>query len=488
MDNLSQKTKSGLFFKFAERVGAQGVNFLVSIVLARLLLPEEFGLISMVIIYIAILDVFVTYGFGNSLIVNKDSDDVDFSTCFYFSIGLSTCVYVLVFFTAGVVEHFFDAPGLAVLIQVMGIRIPIAAVNSVQQAYVSKKMMFRKFFFSTSIGTVVSGIISIILAYQGFGVWALAAQYLINTVMDTVCLWFLVGWRPKCLFSFSRLKKIYDYGWKILAVGLIDTGYNQLRSLMIAKQYTPSDLAYYGKGSQFPSLGMSIVEPTITGVIFPALSNCNDRVDKMRNVTRRITQTSSFIFFPIIVLLLAIAKPLVIVLLTEKWLDCVIFLQISCLAFLLRPIQVINVCVIQASGKSGLLLKMDILKKGIGVILLLMSFPFGVEAIAWSLVVTNLIAVVINVYPNKDILEYGYRDQLEDISSSLLISCIMGIIVFSVSCLNFNPLSILILQVTIGMVLFIALSVITKNKTFKYLISTLIKGNKYENWLYNRGL
>lgn len=478
MSDIANKTKSGLFFKFAERAGAQGVNFIVSIVLARLLLPEEFGLISLVIVFIAILDVFVTYGFGNSLIAKKDSDEIDFSTCFYFGIALSLVVYALVFISAESVANFYNSPEIALLIRVMGLRIPVAAINSVQHAYVSKLMIFKKFFYSTSIGTVSSGIISVIMAYHGFGVWALAAQYLLNSLIDTVCLWIIVGWRPIWAFSFERLKQIYDYGWKILVVGLIDTGYNQLRNLVIAKKYTTEDLAFYSKGNQFPSLGMTVIEPTINGVIFPALSNCNDDKAEMKAVTRRVISISCYIFFPLMIGLMAVAKPLVIVLLTEKWLECVVYLQISCLAFLLRPIQVINNCVIKASGESGLLLKLDIIKKVIGIILLVLSIPYGVIGIALSLVLTNIISTVINVYPNRNILAYGYREQLADVSGSLVLSMLMGGVVYAINYVPVGYLTTLIIQVVIGVIVYVMLSWFSNNSSFVYLKQMVLNSIK----------
>lgn len=458
-----------------ERIGAQGVNFIVSIVLARILLPEEYGVIALVTVLITILDVFVTYGFGNSLIANKDSDDIDFSTCFYFGITISIIVYLGVFFAAPAIASFYNNETLIPVIRVMGIRIPIAAVNSVQHAFVSKNMMFRKFFISTSIGTVLSGVIAIIMANKGFGLWALVEQYLGNTICDTICLWLIVGWRPIWAFSFRRLKGIYDYGWKILVVGLLDTGYNQLRSLVIAKKYTSSDLAYYNKGNQFPQLGMSVIEPTVNGVLFPALSQCSDDQAEMRGITRRIIMLSTYIVFPIMIGLMAVAKPLVIVLLTEKWLPCVIYLQIGCLSYMLRPLQFINNSVIKASGRSGLLLKLDIIKKGIGILLLLLSMNYGVTGIAISLVITNFISVFINIKPNRALLNYGYGAQFLDIAKSGVLACIMGIVVYGISFIPFRPIITLCLQVVIGVAFYLIFSKLTKNESFIYIIGLLKK-------------
>lgn len=473
MNELRKKTISGFIYKMLERVGAQGVNFIVSLVLARLLLPDEYGLISLVLVIINILDVFVTYGFGNSLIADKNSDSVDFSTCFYFGLVFSCLVYAALFFAAPYISIFYKSPKLEIVLKIMGLRVPIAAINSVQQAYVSKHMMFKKFFISTSIGTVVSGVIAIIMAYYGAGVWALVEQYMGNVICDTICLWLIVGWRPIKAFSIKRLKKIYDYGWKILLVGLIDTGYSQMRSLVIAKRYSNSDLAYYNKGNQFPALGMNIIEPTINGVLFPALSQCQDDVSEMRSITRRMIKVSTYLVFPIMIGLIVVAEPLVTVLLTEKWIECVPYLQICCVAYLFRPLQFINNSVIKASGNGGLLLKLDVIKKIFGIILLLISMPFGVKTIAISFALTNYISTIINIGPNRKILDYGYRQQIKDVFLSGLASVIMGGVVFYIGKLNIDTLLLLVLQVFSGVILYFCLSKILHIDSFDYLLQML---------------
>lgn len=470
MDNLKQKTLSGFFYKLAERGASQGVNFIVQIILARILMPEEFGTIALLTVLMTILDVFVTYGFGNSLVVNKKSDDLDFSTCFYFGLFLSALLYGIVYICAPRISYFFyEKDDLDILVKVMALRMPIAAVNSVQYAYVAKSMCFKMFFYSTFIGTCLSGIIGIAMAYMGFGVWALVAQYLSNSLLSTFSLWLFAKWRPKWMFSFQRLKIIYDYGWKILMVGLVDTLFGQIRQLIIAKQYSRSVLAYYNRGITFPAFGMRLIEPTISGVLFPALSNCNDDPILMKAITQRVIKVSTYIICGIMCLLVAIAKPLVVVLLTEKWMNCVIFLQIGCMAYVLRPLQIINNCVIRASGQSALLLKLDLLKKGIGILLLILCMPFGVVAIAWSYVALNVISTFINIYPNKDILEYSYVQQFYDLGSNMLIGIIMCVCVWLLTLLSISSLYLLILQVIVGGCLYIWLSKVFRNDSYDYL-------------------
>ncbi len=470
MDNLKQKTISGFVYKFAERGAAQGISFVISIILARLLMPEEFGTIALLTILMTILDVFVTYGFGNSLVVNKESDDLDFSTCFHFGILLSLVMYGIVYVCSPYISEFFYGHNeLDILVKVMALRMPVAAVNSVQYSYIAKKMQFRLFFYATLIGTVLSGVVGIVMAYTGFGVWALVAQYLSNAVFNTITLWIMSDWRPRMVFSFHRLKAIYDYGWKILATGLVDTIFGQIRSLVIAKGYSRADLAYYSRGIHFPAFGMKLVEPTISSVLFPSLSSCNNDKKMMKAITQRVIKTSTFLVCGIMCFLMAVAEPLVVVLLTEKWLPCVVFLQIGCFAYLLRPLQVINTSVIRASGRSALLLNLDLLKKGIGLALLFIAMPFGVEAIAWSYAGFNVISTFINIWPNKDILDYGYIEQLHDLGANLAVGAIMGAIVWTVTLLPINYMLILLIQTIVGVTSYVMISKILKIDSYTYI-------------------
>lgn len=470
---LKKKAASGFAYRFAERALAKGISFILQLLLARLLMPEEYGLIALVTVVITICDVFVTFGFGNSLIVNNKSDQLDFSTCFYFCIFLASILYVGLFFASPIIANFYNNLSLVSVLRVMGLRIPLAAINSVQHAYVSKHLRFKKFFYATLIGTIISGVIAVIMAYAGCGVWALVEQYLGNAFIDTVCLWIIVGWRPSKQFSFSRLKAIYSYGWKILVIGLIDTIYSRLRSLIIGKQYSSSDLAYYNRGYSFPSFGMRLIEPTVNSVLFPTLSKCNDNQEQMRHITRRVLQVSTFIISPIMIGLIVTARPLVLVLLTKKWLPCVIYLQIGCTANLFRCQQFINTCVTKSSGKAGLLLKLDILKKSIGFIFLFIGMQFGVPGIAWSLVAFYFVSMIINIAPNRAILNYGYRQQCWDVAKNMIPAFIMGVCVYPISFIHMHNSLLLILQILAGVTIYVGLSIITKNESFVFVLNYL---------------
>lgn len=470
-DNLKEKTISGFFYKLMERAGVLGCHFLVTIVLARLLLPQEFGIVALGVVVVSILDVFVTYGFGNSLVADKHSDALDFSTCFYFGLALSLAVYAGVFFAAPFAGTYFKDPLVTPVLRVMALRIPVAAVNSVQQAFVSKHMMFRKFFVSTAIGTVVSGIAAIAMACLGCGVWALVTQYLGNVACDTVCLWIIVGWRPQRAFSWKRLRKIYDYGWKILVVGLIDVVYSRLRRLVIARRFSGEDLAYYHNGHLFPDASMGLLEPIINAVFFPALAQCNDNQAAMRGMTRRMIGFGTYLIFPVMIGLVAIAKPLVLFILTEKWLPSVVFLQIGCLAYMLRPLQFINTCVIKASGRSGLLLKLDVLKKGVGLLILAAGVRHGVVGVAWSAVAFSVFSTLVNIAPNARLLDYGYGLQFWDVAPSAILALAMGAGMIALSFCPFPPFCLLCIQCGFGLAFYLGGSVLFRNGHYAYALS-----------------
>ena len=467
------KVLSGLFWKFGERISAQLVTFIVSIVLARLLSPDDYGNIALVTVFITIANVFVVNGFGSALIQKQEADNVDFSSVFYANIVFSCFLYVIIFFFSPVVADFYASPILCPVLRVLGLRIPVAAINSVQQAYVSRHMLFKKFFFSTLFGTLLSGVVGCVMAYMGFGIWALVAQYLVNTSVDTIVLWFTVRWRPDFVFSFSRVKVLLSYGWKLLLSGLLDTGYTQLRSLIIGKKYTSADLAYYNRGQQYPQLVVTNINTSISSVLFPAISKCQDDLSRVKSMTRRAIKTSSYIMWPLMIGLGVIAEPLVSFMLTDKWLPCVPYLQIACFTYAFWPIHTANLEALKAIGRSDIFLQLEILKKGIGLVLLFLTMNYGVMAIALSLVVSTIISSFINASPNKKLLGYSYFDQIKDMVPSFLLSCVMGIIIYPLSFFISNSLLLISTQVLLGAVIYIVLSRIFRLESFMYILGII---------------
>lgn len=478
MVESKSKVFSGLIWKFGERITAQLISLLVSIILARLLSPDEYGAVAIVMIFITIANVFVSSGFGNALIQKKDADNLDFSSVFYINIAIGIALYIVIFCIAPFVANFYDMPILSPTLRVLGIRIVIASINSVQQAYVSRNMLFKRFFWSTLFGTLVSGIVGVVMAYHGFGVWALVAQYLTNTCTDTVVLWFTVRWRPCLQCSFLRAKGLFSYGWKLLLSGLLDTGYKQLRSLIIGRKYSSSDLAYYNQGDKYPALLVTNINASISSVIFPAMAQCQDDRTKVKSMTRRAIQISSFVLWPCMLGVAAIAKPLVVFLLTDKWLPCVPYIRIFCFTYGLWPIHTANLQAINAVGRSDLFLKLEIAKKIVGMVAILVSMNYGPLVMAYSLVVTDLIATVINAFPNKELLNYGYFEQIKDIMPSFVIALVMALIIYPVQNLGFSNIITIIIQVLLGASIYITLAILTKQKSLTYLLGLIEKHNR----------
>ncbi|MBO5935011.1 MAG: lipopolysaccharide biosynthesis protein [Clostridia bacterium] len=478
MDNTKGKVLSGLIWKFGERITAQVVTFAVSVVLARLLPTEAYGLITLVTIFITFANCIVTNGFGSSLIQKKDSDNLDFSSVLYFQLGASLILYLILFVSSPLIASFFGDGYelLSPVLRVLGLRIPLTAINNVQQAFVSKKMIFKKFFFSTIIGTACSAVVGIYMAYKGFGVWALVGQYLTNTVMDTVILGLTIHWKPELKFSWKRLKELFSYGWKILVAGLIGETYNELRSIIIGKLYTSNDLAFFDKGKQIPNLIVTNINTSISNVLFPAISNAQNNPIDVKNITRRAIKTSAYIMCPMMFGLAVVAEPLITLLLTEKWLPCVPYLQIYCIAFCFEPIQTANLQAIKAVGRSDIFLKLEIIKKGSSILILFAVMWHSVDAIAYSLLLTTLIASIANTAPNNKLISYSFKELISDMAPGLLISSIMAVIVYIEGVfINLSALPLLIIQVTTGGVVYLLISAIFKVETFTYLIKTTME-------------
>lgn len=476
--NTKKTVFSGLFWRFGEGITSQLVTLLVSMFLARLLSPNDFGAVALVMVFITLANVFVSNGFGNALIQKKDADNLDFSSVLYINIAVSIVLYAILFICAPFIAGFYGIPILSPVLRVLGIRIPIAAVNSIQHAYVSRNMLFKRFFWSTLIGTVLSGIAGVIMAYKGFGIWALVAQYLINTLTDTIVLWFTVKWRPVLACSWKRAKPLIKYGWKLLVSGLLDTGYTQLRSLLIGKLYTSEDLAFYKQGETYPQLISAGINSTIGSVLFPAMSQLQDDKDKIKEFTRRSIQTCSYVVWPLMFGIAAVSVPLVRVLFTEKWLPCVPFLCIFCLSYGFWPIHTANLQAINALGRSDIFLKLEIIKKVYGLVFLLVSLPFGPLGIAGGLIVTDIISVFVNAAPNVKLLGYSFGEQISDLFSPFILSLIMAAVVFPISQTGLNDITVLLIQVFCGIAVYLIGSVISKQKGYLYILDFLKKREK----------
>ena len=480
MDNgeLRQKTLGGLIWKFAESVGNQAVSFIVSLVLARLLMPEEYGVIAIVTVLISLCNVFVNSGLGTALIQKKDADSLDFSTVFYVSVVISAVLYAVMFFAAPWIAVFYETPILTPVIRVMSLRVVLAGFNTVPRSYISKKMQFRKLFWATLGGTILSGTVGVVLAVKGYGVWALVAQYLLTGLVNAVVLFAMVSWKPRLEFSFLRLKGLFSFGWKLLVSSLIDTLYNELRSLIIGKKYSSADLGFYNKGKQFPELISGNVIKTIDSVLFPVIAMKQDDKEAVKQMTRRFIKSSTYIMMPLMVGLACAAEPMVRLILTDKWLFCVPYIRIYCVVGFLQPIQTANMQAIKAMGRSDILLKLEIIKKILGTALLLAAMPFGVLVLAGSNMLYSTVVLMINSSPNRKLMNYTLWEQIVDVLPNLLISAVMGAVVYGMSFLPLSSFAVLALQILTGIGIYVAESVLFKNESFIYIANVLLRRAK----------
>ena len=461
---------TNFFWRFLERCGAQGVTFIVSIVLARLLDPTVYGTVALVTIFTTIMQVFVDSGMGNALIQKKDADDLDFSSVFYFNMAMCSVLYLIMFFAAPLIASFYRMPELTAIVRVLSFVVVISGVKNVQQAYVSRHLMFKRFFFSTLGGTIGAAVIGIAMAYLGFGVWALVAQMLFNAAVDTTILWITVKWRPKKMFSFQRLKSLFSYGWKLLASSLIDTVYNDLRQLIIGKKYSSGDLAYYNQGKKFPQLIVTNINTSIDSVLLPTMSKAQDDMAAVRSMTRRAIKTSTFLMMPAMIGLAVCAEPLVQLILTEKWLPCVLFLRIFCITYAFYPIHTANLNAIKAMGRSDLFLKLEIIKKTVGIIAILINMWISVQAMAYSFLVTTILNQIINSWPNKKLLNYSYLEQVKDMMPQILLSLGMGAAIYAVSFLHLSASLTLLIQIPLGVLVYWSGSKIFHVESYTYII------------------
>lgn len=466
---------SSLIFKFIESFGSLIMSFVVGIILARLLGPTNYGVLSMLTVFIAVSQVFVQSGLNTALIQKKEVDETDLSSVFYVSLGISAILYLVLFLAAPAIGALNDRPELAAVLRVLALILFPGALISVQNAVVAREMQFKKQMLASLLSTAISGSIGIIMAYAGFGYWALVAHQLVNQICVAIILLITVHWRPQLLFSKQRVAVLISYGWKLLVSSLLETGYNKLRELVIGVKYDLDALGVYSRGKQFPEVLMNAVNGSIQGVMLPVLSEKQDDPLRMKQMMRRSITVSSFLVLPVMAGLAAVAEPLIIVLLTDEWLACVPFLQICCIDFAFYPIHVANLQAINAMGRSDVFLKLEVIKKSYGIVILLVTVFFfdSVMAIAWGAVVSTLISAFVNASPNRKMLGYGYLEQMKDVLPSMALALLMFLCVNALGGLPLAPFALLVVQIVAGVVVYAGLALLLKMESAQYLISTI---------------
>ncbi|MCM1006792.1 MAG: lipopolysaccharide biosynthesis protein [Ruminococcus flavefaciens] len=475
MNNSKNSVIKSLFFKFSERCGYQGIAFIVQLILARLLDPTDYGVLTLLTIFINVSQVFVQSGLNTALIQRKDVTEKDYSTVFYVSLTMAVFLYALLFFTAPFIGAFYDMPQLKNILRVLAINLLPGAFNSIQNAKIAREMRFKQLMYCTFGSVILSGIVGITMAYLGFGVWALVGQQLTNQIFVCLLMLIVVKWRPKPVFEFDRLKVLFGFGWKLLCSNLIDTIYKELQSLVIGKKYNSGTLGYYNRGKQFPELVVNNLNGAIQSVMLPALAQYQDDKEKMKSMMRRSIVTSTFIVFPIVMGLGVCADSLISLLLTDKWLPCVPYLRVCCFIYAFYPVHTANLQAINAQGRSDVFLKLEVIKKIYGLAILCITvFCFKSPlAIAMGSAFTTLISCFVNASPNKKLLNYSYAEQMKDIIPAMALSVVMGALVYGISFIGLTSWFTLIIQIVAGIVIYIMGAKLFHIESFEYILSII---------------
>lgn len=463
--DLKKKTAKGMFWSAVERFSTQGVQFLFGIVLARLLTPADYGVIAMLTIFLAICQTFIDSGFANAIIRKIDRTEKDMATMFFFNIGMSLVCYAILFCTAPFIASFYNMPELTLILRVLALRLIVQSFSTVQVTNLTIKIDFQKQAKISLASAILSGIVGLVFAFMGYGVWSLVIQALFSSTFNAILYWLTVRWHPQCFFNKESFKSLFSYGSKLLISGLLDTTLKNLYSLVIGKFYTAAQLGNYSKAERFAQFPSSNLTAILQRVSFPVLSSLQKEPERLRKNYLKFLDLATFLVFPLMTGLLALTKPLTYLLLTEKWNGIIILLQILCLAMMWYPVHAINLNILQVLGRSDLFLKLDVIKQAISIGILCGTLPFGITALCLGKVVDSWISIVINTYYSGKLMKAGFFIQMKFMFPTFLNSLAMGAIILGVS--HLLPENLYSLQIGVGFVV----------GTTYYLLS---------NWLFNR--
>lgn len=476
-ESLKQKTAKGVLWSAIEHFSVQIIQFVLGLIMARILSPHDYGLVGMILVFTAIAQTFVNSGFSSALIRKKNIVDVDYSTAFYFNVVVGIVAYFVLFLLAPFIADFYEEPLLESLTKVIAINVFINSLGIVQFAQFSIKVDFKTQAKATTTSVFVSGIVGIWMAYAGYGVWAIVWQSVLRNALNVLLLWVFSKWHPKLEFSWTSFKEMWSFGYKLLLSGLIDTLYNNIYQLVIGKVFSATDLGNYTRAKQFANFPSANFTGIIGRVTYPILSSIQDDDARLEHVYRKYLRLSAFIVFPLMVGLSALAEPLIISVLTEKWRAAIILLQIICFGMMWYPIHAINLNLLQVKGRSDLFLKLEIIKKIIGATILCITVPIGLEAMCIGGIFSSIICLAVNTYYTGKLINVGFWLQMRDLLPTLLLSLAMGVVVFlSVMFISSNIVK-LVVGVVEGAIFYILVARLFKMEELSDLLS-LVKRKK----------
>lgn len=480
-DSLKQRTISSVLWRLFERFGSSLVSLVVQIVMARLLTPDDFGLLAIMLVFITLSDTIAKSGLTSALVQTHHASEEDFTTVFWITFGLAWLLYVIIFLGAPWIARFYESDTIIWPLRILALVLPINAFNSVQWARVARDLVFKKTFVSTLISVVVSGAAGVALAIGGAGLWALVGQQLIYAVVNCLVLKMQVSWLPSLVFSAQRAKELFSFGWKLLASGLVTTGFFGIQNLIIGKQFSAHDLGLVSQGEKYPNVIGRIVDGAVQSVMMSAVARVQDDEEYVRRLLRRATKTISFCLFPLMGLMALVAEPLVLLLLGEKWLPCVPFLQMYCFIYAQLAIQGSSLQAINGIGRSGLYLKLDLINKGIALVaLLIAAFVFkNVYAVVIAAMICSVAASIVDSYPSQYLLGYSYSKLAKDTFPLVGITLLAMAVAFPVCFLHLQPILVVLLQGIVMVSVYLILAKLFHIEAFGYLhgaIFEMIKG------------
>ena len=459
MTNKSLKSQAthGMLWSALDKFAVQGGQFIIGIILARLLMPEDFGLIGMLSIFIAISQTFIASGMGSGLIQKKNRSNVDFSTVFVFNLVVSVSFYGILFTTAPLIARFYETPQLVLLTRVLAINIIINSLAIVQRSKLIINIDFKTIAKVNVVSVLSGGLVAVYFAYTGWGVWALVIQNLVRALVSVVMFWILSHWKPSLIFSKESFKTLFGFGSKLLVSGLYATGLNEIYNISIGKVYSASELGYYTRSKQFAEVSAGTVTSIIQQVTYPILASIQDNKERLVSVYSRLIKMTAFLVFPAMTLLALLAHPFIMLLLTDKWAPAIVLLQWLCFARVVTPINALNMNILNAVGRSDLFLKVDLAKAPIIIATLLITIPLGVKAIVIGNVITSVISFFINAYLPGKLFGYGAKQQIKDMILIFIATAVMAIAVFLITLLFENYY----LQLGLGLITAIVFYAIT---------------------------
>lgn len=461
-ETIKDKTSKGLLWSAVEQFSVQGIQFFVMLVMARLLTPDDYGLVGMAAVFIAIVGSLVDSGFSQALIRKQNRTDVDKSTVFYFNIVISIALYGIIFVIAPFVSDFYKMPSLTWVVRMVCLVCIVNSFGVVQRAEFITYMDFKSLMISSLFASVISGCVGIYMALSGYGVWALVVQQVLSAVVANLILWILSKWRPSLVFSWDSFDELFSFGSKLMLSGLLDAIYKQIYPIVIGKLFLASSLGNYNRASHFAQFPSSNLTSVLQRVTYPVLCSIQNEDDRLREIYRKFLKVSAYVVFPLMMLLSALSFPMIDVLIGEKWRYCSELLQIICFAMMWYPIHAINLNLLQVKGRSDLFLKLEVVKKILGIAVLVVSAPFGLIAMCYAKIVSSIICLVINTYYTGKLIGVGFMRQMKDLIPTMLLSGVMFVSVLLMTHLIENQILTLIIGSAVGLLIYLAGSTIFK--------------------------